>query len=136
VSQENIEIVQVALRAHEAGDIEGMLGFIDPECELHSAIIGGAEGKVYRGHAGFRQWFAETQAAFMTLRTELSEFRDLGERVVGLGHIDAVGRESGLKLESPTGWVFALHDGKIVRAEGFLSTDEALAAAGAVDERG
>jgi hypothetical protein len=37
------------------------------------------------------------------------------------GRIHARGRESGLELDSPTGWVFTLRGGKIVKAEGFLS---------------
>ena len=64
------------------------------------------------------------------MRTELTEFRDLGDRIVGLGQIHARGRESGVELDSATGWVFTLRNGKILKAEGFLSPDEALEAAG------
>jgi hypothetical protein len=42
------------LEAYASGDVDEMLAHIDAEGELHSAIIGGAEGKVYRGHDGFR----------------------------------------------------------------------------------
>jgi ketosteroid isomerase-like protein len=130
MSQENVEIVRRSLVAYSGGDIEEMLTYIDPEGELHSAIIGGAEGNVYRGHDGFRRWFAETQAAFVELRTDLTEFRDLGDRVVGFGNIHAHGRESDLELDSPTGWVFTVRNGKVVKAEGFLSRAQALEAAG------
>src|SRR5436305_7673452 len=130
MSEENVEIVRRSLEANARGDIEEALTYIDPDGELHSAIIGGAEGRVYRGHDGFRRWYAETQAIFEELRTELTEFRDLGDRVVGLGHIHARGRESGVELDSATGWVFTLRNGKILKAEGFLSPDEALKAAG------
>ncbi len=130
MSQENVEIVRRSLEANARGDIEEMLTYVDPDGELHSAIIGGAEGHVYRGHDGFRRWYAETEATFEELRTELSEFRDLGDRVVGLGQIHARGRESGVELDSATGWVFTLRNGKILTAEGFLSPDEALKAAG------
>jgi ketosteroid isomerase-like protein len=130
MSQENVEIARRSLGAYAGGDIEEMLSYIDPEGELHSAIIGGAEGNVYHGHAGFRTWFAETEAAFAELRTELTEFRDLGDRVLGFGHIHARGRESDLELDSPTGWVFTLRNGKVVKAEGFLSRAQALEAAG------
>jgi ketosteroid isomerase-like protein len=46
------------------------------------------------------------------------------------GPIRARGRKSGLELDSPTGWVSTLRDGKIVKAEGFMSWAEALHAAG------
>jgi ketosteroid isomerase-like protein len=131
MSEENVEIVRRSFAAYARGDIEETLTYIDPEGVLQSAIIGGAEGNVYRGHDGFRTWHAETEAAFEELTTELMEFRDLGDRVLGLGHVHARGRESGLELDSETGWIFTLRDGKVVKAEGFLSIDKALAAAGA-----
>jgi ketosteroid isomerase-like protein len=130
MSQENVDTVRRSLDAYAARDVESMLSFVDPNGELYSAIIGGAEGRVYRGHAGFRSWFAETQVAFEELRTELTEFRDLGDRVLGFGRVRARGRESGVELDSATGWLFTLRDGKIVRAEGYLDPAKALEAAG------
>jgi len=35
-----------------------------------------------------------------------------------------------MELDSPMGWVFTVRRGKLVKAEGFLSRDEALAAVG------
>jgi uncharacterized protein len=130
MSQENVETVRRSLDAFAASDVEEMLSYVDPEGELHSAIIGGAEGNVYRGHDGFRRWYAESVQSFEVLEIELTEFRDLSDRVIAFGHIHARGRESGLELDSPTGWVFAMRRGKVVRAEGFLNRADALEAAG------
>ena len=130
MSEENVEVVRRSVEAFTAGDVETMLAYADPDGELHSAIIGGAEGRVYRGHDGLRQWFADSMESFEELRTELTEFRDLGDRVVAFGHTHARGRESGLELDTETGWVFTVRKGKFVRAEGFLSRAEALEAAG------
>ena len=107
-----------------------MLSYVDPEGELHSAIIGGAEGNVFRGRDGFRKWYAESMASFEELKTELTEYRDLGDRVVAFGHIHARGRQSGVVIDSPTGWVFTVRRGKLVRADGFLNPAEPLEAAG------
>ena len=130
MSQENVEIVRQSLEAYASGAVEEMLAYVDPEGELHSAIIGGAEAKVFRGHDGFRRWLAETRESFDELSTELTEYRDLGDRIVAFGHIHARGRGSGLEIDSPTGWVFTVRRGKVVRAEGFLSRSETLEAAG------
>ena len=130
MSQENVEIVRQSLEAYAAGDMEEMLSYVDPEGELHSAIIGGAEGKVFRGHDGFRRWYAESMESFEELRTELTEYRDLGDRIVAFGHIHARGRGSGLEVDSPTGWLFTVQRGKVVKAEGFLNRAEVLEAAG------
>jgi ketosteroid isomerase-like protein len=130
MSAESVEIVRRAMDAYAGGDIEGMLALVDQDGEIRSAIIGGAEGKSYRGHNGFRTWFAETQESFEELVLELTELRDLGDRVVGFGRVHARGRGSGVELDSATGWVFTVRGGRILRAEGFLDPRKALEAAG------
>jgi ketosteroid isomerase-like protein len=130
MSEENVDLVRRALEAFPRGDVEEMLSHMDPEGELHSAIVGGAEGNVYRGHDGFRRWYADSFESFEELRNEWSEFRDLGNRVLAFGRVKARGRGSGVQLNSPMGWIFTVRRGKIVKAEGFLSRDEALEAAG------
>jgi ketosteroid isomerase-like protein len=130
MSKENVEIVRRAIEAVNRRDVEEILSYTDSEAELHSAVIGGAEGNVYRGHDGLRRWFAETDEAFEEIRTDVSEVRDLGDRVLILGRIKALGRESGVPLDSPTGWIFTVRRGRLVKGEGFLSHAEALEAAG------
>jgi ketosteroid isomerase-like protein len=130
MSQENVEVVRQSLEAFAGGDLDEMLSYIDPEVEFQSAIIGGAEGNVFRGHDGFRRWYAESVESFEELTMELTEYRDLGDLIVAFGHIHARGRGSGLEVDSPTGWVFTVRRGKVVRAEGFLNPADALEAAG------
>ena len=130
MSQENVELVRRSIEAYERGDVEEMLSFFDAESELHSAIVGGAEGNVYRGHDGFRNWLADFSETFEDVRNEWGEFRDLGDRVLVFGHVKARGRGSGVQLDSPMGWVYTVRRGKLVRAEGFLNRAEALQAAG------
>jgi ketosteroid isomerase-like protein len=130
MSEENIEIVRRSMEAINRGDVEAALSYTDSDGELHSAIIGGTEGNVYRGHDGLRRWYADVMETFEELGTEFTEYRDLGDRIVAFGHIRARGRGSGLEIDSPTGWVFTLRRGKVVRAEGFLDPAEALKAAG------
>jgi ketosteroid isomerase-like protein len=95
-----------------------------------SAIIGGAEGNVYRGHEELRRWYAETFESFEEVSFEWSEFHDLGDRVLAFGRIKLRGRESGVELDSATGWIVTLRHGKLLKIEGFLSKAEALEAAG------
>jgi ketosteroid isomerase-like protein len=129
MSQENVELVRRCVEAFQRG-VEDMLPYIDSEGELRSAIVGGAEGNVYRGHEGFRKWYADSFESFEELTIELNEFRDLDDRVVAFGHAKARGRGSGMELDSPMGWVFTVRRGKIVKSEGFLSRSKALEAAG------
>jgi ketosteroid isomerase-like protein len=130
MSEENVFAVRRALEAFPRGDVEEMLSYIDPEIEMHSAIVGGAEGNVYRGHEGFRRWYADSFESFEQLTNEWREFRDLGDRVLAIGRVRARGRESGVELDSPIAFLFTLRREKLVKAEGFLSGADALEAAG------
>jgi hypothetical protein len=94
MSQENVAIVQRALEATNSADIEEVLTYIDSDGELHSAIIGGAEGNVYRGHDGFRRWYAETEATFEELRTELTEFPGRSSRCSGVISFQVAGPDN------------------------------------------
>jgi ketosteroid isomerase-like protein len=122
--------VRQGFEAYGRRDVDGFLSYLDQEFELHSAIVGGAEGKVYRGHDGVRRWLADSDESFDQLRIDPHEFRDLGDRILVFGRIRARGRQSSLELDSATGWVCTVRDGKLVKAEGFLSRAEALEAAG------
>jgi ketosteroid isomerase-like protein len=130
MSEENVEVVRQVFDAFERGDQEEALSHADPEAELHSAVIGGAEGNVYRGHEELRRWYAETFESFEEVSFEWSEFRDVSDRVLAFGRIKLRGRESGVELDSETGWIVTLRHGKLVKGEGFLSKAEALEAAG------
>ena len=130
MTQQNVELVRRAVEAFPRADMDEMLSYMDPELEWHSAIVGAAEGNVHRGHEGFRRWYADSFESFEELRLEWSEFRDLGDRVLAFGRVRARGRESGVEIDSPMGWVATVRRGKVVKAEGFLSRDRALEAAG------
>ena len=134
MSQENVEVCKHIFEAVGVRrDTEAAIPYFDPEVELQSAIIGGAEGNTYRGHEGFREWMAESDAAFEELRPVASEeweFRDLGDDVLVIGRFRARGRESGVEIDSTIAWLYAFRHGRIVRARGYLDPQEALEAAG------
>ena len=130
MSQENVEIVRQLVEVANRRDTEASLRYVDPEIELQSAIIGGAEGNTYRGHEGVREWMAESDATFEELRVEPEEFRDLGGDVLLIGRLHARGKESGVEIDSATAWLFTLRGGRIVRGRGYLNPHEALEAAG------
>ena len=132
MSEENVDIARKVADALNRRDVEAILAYANPEIELHSAIIGGAEGNTYRGHDGVRQWMAESIATFAELRGETEEwqYRDLGDDVLTIGRVYARGRESGVEIDSPMAWLTTFRDGKIVLTRGYLNVREALEAAG------
>jgi hypothetical protein len=60
----------------------------------------------------------------------VDEHRDLGDRVLTLGHLTARGRGSGVTVGAPTASIFDFRDGKVSRVRLSLDHGEALRAAG------
>ena len=47
----------------------------------------GGEATLYRGHDGIRDGIRDGDEAFSEIKAEPAEVRDLGERVVAIGHL-------------------------------------------------
>jgi ketosteroid isomerase-like protein len=132
MSQENVEACKRALEAAERRDLEGLIEELDPAVEWHpglSVLLGG-KATVYRGYEGVRESFQEREELFPEWHHEVSEIRDLGERVVVIGRVRVRGRESGAETESPFGYLVDFKDGKAIRIWSYLDPQEALEAAG------
>ena len=118
--------------AYNRRDVGAMLDELHPEIEwypwLQVQLGGGAT--VYRGHQGIREGVRDGEEAFSEIRAEQSEVRDLGERVVAIGHLRARGKESGALTESALAWIVEFKSGKVIRVREYLDPEEALAAAG------
>jgi ketosteroid isomerase-like protein len=132
MSDENVETFKRGIGAYNRRDVEALLEELNPRVEwrpLLPVLLGG-EAALYKGHEGARQGIRELEEAFSDLRAEPTEFRDLGERVLTIGHLHGRGRESGIETESPIAWLADFEDGKVVRIREYLDLGEALEAAG------
>ena len=132
MSEENVEAFKRGVAAWNRGDIDAALEMLDPEVEVHAvapAALGG-ESTIYRGHEGARELFRDVQEAFPELQIEISEIRDLDERIVAIGHLHGRGKESWAEVESPIAYVYEFKNGKATRINDFLNPEEALEAAG------
>jgi len=132
MSQENVEAFERAIDAYNRRDVEGVLEVHDAGVEWHAALqemIGG-EAAVYRGHKGLRELVRDLDEAFSELQIEITQIRDLGDRLVAVGHLRGCGKESGAEVESPIGYLLDLTDGKVTRVRSYLDPQEALEAAG------
>ena len=101
MSQENVETVQRAVEAWNADDLDAFLAELAADVEWHPAIQPGLEGKAttYRGHDGARKiWRQDRGEAWERLTNRPQEFRDLGESVLALGHMDLTARATGIEF--------------------------------------
>ena len=91
--------------------------------------LGGGD-TVYRGYDGVREGIRDGEDAFSEVHAELSEVRDLGERVVAIGRLRGRGKESGALTESALAWIVDFEGGKVIRVREYLDPEKALEAAG------
>jgi hypothetical protein len=72
----------------ERRDVESMLDELDAEVEWYPATVRslGGEATVFRGHIGIRELFRDLYEALGVSQAEYWEIRDLGDRIVALGH--------------------------------------------------
>lgn len=102
-----------------------MLDLLDPQVEWRapeSLPWGGS----YRGHEGFREFFANVMAHPAEFRPELLEYLDAGERVVV--RLRLIGRRKGgeTDFDVPEVHVFTLRHGKIASLEEYFDTSTVL----------
>jgi ketosteroid isomerase-like protein len=137
MSQENVDAFKRGLDAYNRRDLDALFEELDPEVEWHPAlaVLLGGKQAVFRGHQGVRESIQEEDEALAVYQLEVSEIRDLGNRVLAIGRIRARGRESGAEIESP---FYVLTESKGMKGKGtrairlrtFLDLKEALEAAG------
>ena len=132
MSRENVEAFKRVFEAGDRRDFEAIVEALDPAVELHPAmsVLLGGEATVYRGHEGVREYLQERGEVFAEWHHEVSEIRDLGERVVAIGRVRAQGMESGAETVSPFGYLVEFKDGKAIRIWSYMKAEEALEAAG------
>jgi ketosteroid isomerase-like protein len=132
MSQENVETFRRGADAYNRRDVEAVLATLDPRVEWHPLlqVLLGGEATVYRGHEGVRELVRELDEAFSELRNDLSEVRDLGDRVLAIGHLRGRGKESGVVTETEIVWLVELKNGRGIRIREYLDPREALEAVG------
>ena len=132
MSQENVEAFKRGIEAYNRRDVEALLEVHDPDVEWHPVlqVLLGGEATVYRGHDGIREFVRDLDEAFAEAHIEVSEIRDMGDRLVAIGRLHARGKASGADTESPIGYVADFKNGKAIRIRSWLDPREALEAAG------
>jgi ketosteroid isomerase-like protein len=130
VSETNVEVVQAAIDAYNAGDIDTMLRLY----AVDSQVIpdgGMPESERLHGRESIRDWINELGGAWSRVRWETEEVRAVGaERVLVRGAWGGTGQGSGLDIASNFSGIFTVRYGDITKVEYFQDHAQALKAAG------
>ena len=129
MSQENVSLVERAIAAINARDIEGYLACCTENVKLETPMA--AVGGVYEGIDGIGRHFTDIEEAGPDLLIELDGVEAVdGKRVIAFLHTNATGRASGIPMALSLTNVYDLIDGKLSHIRIFLDRREALKAVG------
>jgi ketosteroid isomerase-like protein len=128
MSQENLEVVERAIAAVNARDIDGYLACCTQDVRLETPMeISG----VYEGQDSIRRFFEDLSDTTGEFTLAVESLRSSGpDQVLAFLRLTSSGRISGIDTGSATGNVYDLVDGKIARVRIFLDRREALKTAG------
>jgi hypothetical protein len=120
-SESNVEVIRRFYDIVARGDINAVLDLLDPGVEW-KAPESLPWGGTFRGHDGFREFFAKVVDQPVEFRREVQEYLQAGDRVVVL--LRLFGRPTGgdTEFEVPEIHVWSLRDGKIVGLEAIFDT--------------
>ena len=132
MSQENVRLVERAIAAINARDIEGYLACCTENVKLETPVA--AVGGVYEGIDGIGRFFTDIEEAGPDFRIELDGVEEVGsKRVLAFLRTSSTGRASGIRLALSLTNVYDLIGGKISHIRIFLDRQEALKAVGLED---
>jgi ketosteroid isomerase-like protein len=117
-----------APEALDPGDLRKWLSFMDAEIIFEpqqSAIEG-----TFVGHDGAARWLADLAAHYRDGHVGFSDIRDLGDRVLGLGTLQFIGKGSGIETEVPVAILATFREGLISQFRDYGDEHQALEAAG------
>jgi ketosteroid isomerase-like protein len=136
MADSNLGTVRSALRALKDGDVPGVIRWLDADVEM-IPIRAAMEGTSYRGHEGFRQFYADITDDWDDYRPDAEDIRDIGEdRVLVVGKFHGRGKASGVEVETPAVWVCQLRDARITNVRFYNDEHAALEALGLHEQQG
>src|SRR5271155_626643 len=129
MSQENARLVERAIAAINARDIEGYRACCTENVKLETPMA--AVGGVYEGIDGIRRFLTDIEDAVPDWRMEVDGLEEVDrERVMAFLRNSSTGRASGVLMASSQTNVYDLVDGKISHIRIFVDRQEALKAVG------
>jgi ketosteroid isomerase-like protein len=128
VSEASFDVVRRMFAAFAERDLEAMLVTMTEDVEFLPVTANLTTGGVpYRGHDGMARALEDVARVWPQLRIYPDDMRSVGDSVLVIGRIRA--RGGGMILDRPTGWIFNMRAGRIVRGRVYGTPDEALEAA-------
>jgi ketosteroid isomerase-like protein len=131
MARENVEVVKVAYEAFARCGLERFMEHFTEDVD-YRAVVGAIDdtGPIH-GKDALREFLQDWIDTFDGFRMELVELIDAGENtVVAVERFGGRARLSGVETNQTIGDVFTIRDGKVARGREYLTSQQALEAAG------
>ena len=129
MAPDEVEVIHRVVDEWNRGDVEAFLSLFNPACEvLFRPDV--PEPGPFHGRDELRGWAEGFLSAWDDQHVEVSEAIAAGDRVFVALRLTVRGTGSNIAVDDVFPFAFTIRGGQVVRWHGFLSRDEARAAAG------
>jgi ketosteroid isomerase-like protein len=132
MSRKNLQAVRALIDAWNSGDrdFKRLGAYFAPSVSLESPLSS-VSGEPYRGHSGLERWARDLDEQFERWEIVPDEVRAVGDQVLAVATVNAVGRASAAALQFPAATVFTFaSDHRLTRIHIHLQVREAFEAVG------
>ncbi|MFN8161753.1 MAG: nuclear transport factor 2 family protein [Solirubrobacterales bacterium] len=126
MSEERLELVRAGFAAHNAGDLDALVEFYDPEVVFETLLLG-----THHGNESIRTIYAENRKNLEGYDVVPVELIEVGEKVVAVARTVGAGASSQIAVGDHFAFLFTFRGDRVIREQAFRNREEALAAAGA-----
>lgn len=132
MSRENVELIRGGFEAFARGDLDYVMGLMDPDVEWVPGIAPLLGVDLLRGKEALRRFLGEELLeGFDEFRSEALSFEDLGDKVLVQSRYIGRGETSGLEVDQVFETLYVVRGGKIVSMHDYQTREEAMEAAAA-----
>jgi len=124
-----VEIVKRLVAAFNVRDVDAFAEITTPDFEWVTSMAA-VEGETFWGREGIDTYFARMKDAWDEFLALADDYRDLGDRVLWEGRLQARGLGSGVPVTAPLDILYEVRDGKVSLMHSYLDHGEALRAVG------
>jgi uncharacterized protein len=125
VGEADVETVRGSYEALNRGDVEATLEALDPHAVWRDSpeLPGGGE---FRGREALRAFLTDFLAEWRDFHQEIEDWVVAGDRVALVIHLSAVGRASGIAVDTRYAHVWTMAGGLGVRVDAYRDPETAL----------
>lgn len=125
MSDADLETVRRSYEALNRGDVQAALEALDPEAVWRDSpeLPGGGE---FRGRQSLQRFLQDFLAEWRDFRQEIEETVVAGDRLGLIIRLTAVGRSSGIGVDTRYAHIWTMRGGRGVRVDAYRDPDAAL----------